>query len=50
MFLDNWIDYLDDYTGLGTELNENEHIVGCKCVDCFGDFSGASEDEEFGGR
>lgn len=32
------------------ELNEEGHPRSCDCVDCAGDFSGASEDEEWGGR
>lgn len=36
--------------GFDDELNEEGHPRGCDCVDCAGDFSGASEDDEWGGR
>ena len=30
------------------ELNENGHKLGCLCVDCFGDFSYATNERESG--
>lgn len=41
-----WVHMAD----LQDELNEEKHPKQCRCVDCVGDFSGASEDTDWGGR